>query len=229
MTYPIDVAFHSADGGCITINTGSVDRQRDRVFPRGARLDNYMINPVVQWGHEYRQPWATIGRTVKLEVSDDGIEAEFELRGAANDADPQNIVRLLWDGGWVRTASIGFRSFQWDENELGGVDHMEWELLEWSLVPIPANQEAIRRVAKALNNETPSNAIVERAGRVLSAANEQALHEAIRLVQGVLDQQSDAGAPAGAPAGAERLDARVIEAINAYVSAIYRRKEPSHE
>ena len=36
-------------------------------------------------------------------------------------------------------------------NEFGGNDITAWELLEWSLVPIPANQDALRLAAKALD------------------------------------------------------------------------------
>lgn len=147
-------------GGKIRINTASIDRDRDRVFPDGAQIGNYMKNPVVQWGHNYFDPWATIGKTTVLDLTPEFIDATFELRPPANEADPQNIVLLLWAGGWVRTASIGFSpwgepdgqalGFHGRENEFGGLDFMKWELLEWSLVPIPANQDALRLAAKAL-------------------------------------------------------------------------------
>lgn len=153
----IKVLEQKETGGRILINTGAVDRDKDRVFPTGAQIDNYLLNPVVQWGHNYRDPWATIGKTTSLEISEDGIVAEFELRPAANDADPQNVILLLWNGGFVRTASIGFIPIDAVENEHGGRDFAPWELLEWSLVPIPANQEALRLAIKGLEaSETPS-------------------------------------------------------------------------
>ena len=151
-TFDVEVVDKSDDGGRVIISTAVVDRQLDRVMPLGARTENYLKNPVVQYGHNYRDPWATVGRTDRLEISTDrGIEAEFTLRPAANEADPQNIVRLLWAGGWIRAASIGFNP-NWDHatpNEHGGLDFNEWELLEWSLVPIPANQEALRLAVRA--------------------------------------------------------------------------------
>jgi HK97 family phage prohead protease len=152
-TFEIKVLSGSDKGGRILINTGSVDRDRDRVMPSGMKVENYTRNPVVQWGHNYRDPWATVGKTTKLDVTPDGIVAEFELRPAANDQDPQNIVRLLWEGGWVRTASIGFIPTQGKQNAEGGMDFSEWELLEWSLVPIPANQDALRLAVKGFNEE----------------------------------------------------------------------------
>lgn len=135
------------NGGRIRINTAGFDRDRDRVFPRGAKLENYLKNPVVQYGHNYRDPWATIGRTNELLVTDEYIEADFDLRPAANDNDPQSIVLLLWNGNWIKAASIGFMPDENKENvknDAGGIDFWSWQLLEWSLVSIPSNQDALR-------------------------------------------------------------------------------------
>ena len=150
-TFTAEIQQKGDAGGRIVISTAGCDRDRDRVMSRGAVLENYLKNPVVMWGHSYGAPADVIGRTVNLDVQDGGIAADFELRPAANDQDPQNIVRLLWDGGWVRTASIGFRPIEMQPNEFGGNDITAWELLEWSLVPIPANQDALRLAAKALD------------------------------------------------------------------------------
>lgn len=149
-TFAAEVVEKAAGGGQIRISTAGIDRDRDRVICRGAQADNYLRNPVVQWGHGYYEPWQTIGRTTDLQIGESEIVASFELRPAANDQDPQNIVKLLWDGGWVNTASIGFNPLEWVDNEFGGKDITRWELLEWSLVPIPANQDALRLAAKAL-------------------------------------------------------------------------------
>lgn len=148
----ITVKEATPNGGSITISTPTLDRDRDHVMPLGARIDNYMKNPVVQWGHNYFEPWATIGKTTALKVSAEGIDAEFVLRDPVNDTDPQNIVKLLWAQGFIKAASIGFNPNQEEitENDEGGLDFNDWELLEWSLVPVPANQEALRNSVKAL-------------------------------------------------------------------------------
>ncbi len=156
-TFTAEIQQKGDAGGRIIISTAGCDRDRERVMSRGAVLENYLKNPVVMWGHSYGAPADVIGRTVSLDVQDGGIAADFELRPAANDQDPQNIVRLLWDGGWVRTASIGFRPIEMQPNEFGGNDITAWELLEWSLVPIPANQDALRLAAKALDMDPAEN------------------------------------------------------------------------
>jgi hypothetical protein len=146
----IEVLAKTATGGRIRINTASFDRDGDRVFPAGAQVDDYMLNPVVQWGHNYKDPWATIGRTISMEISNDAIDVEFEFRPAANEHDPQNIILLLWEGGWVRTSSVGFKPLTYKANA-SGFDFLTWGLLEWSLVPIPSNQDALRLAVKGLD------------------------------------------------------------------------------
>jgi HK97 family phage prohead protease len=150
-TCTVKVLSKTKNGGRILISTADVDRDRDRVIPTGVSTENYRKNPVVQWGHNYQDPWSTIGKTTKLDVSPEGITAEFELRPAANEQDPQNVVRLLWEGGWIKAASIGFipNAAKTKANDLGGSDFGESELLEWSLVPIPANQSALALAVKA--------------------------------------------------------------------------------
>ena len=148
-TFDVEIVEKRDNGGRIMISTGSYDRDNDRVIPGGGKFTNYLKNPVVQYGHNYREPWATVGRTTKLEITKTGIIADFDLRPAASESDPQNIVLLLWNGDWVRTASIGFSPIKREDNEREGIDFAEWELLEWSIVPIPSNQEALRQAVKA--------------------------------------------------------------------------------
>lgn len=188
-SFEIKVIEKSADGGRIQITTGGVDRDKDRVMPMGGRLENYLKNSVVQWSHIYSEPFATIGRSDSLEVNADGIVASFTLRPAANDQDPQNIVRLLWEGGWVKTASIGFIPIRADSNDFGGLDFHEWELLEWSLTPVPSQPAAIALAEKQYPAAFKSyQAEIEKRGRVLSAANEAKIKQAHENLGAVLEQ-----------------------------------------
>lgn len=190
------------DGGRIIINTASVDRDRDRVLPSGAAVEDYLRNPIVQWGHNYRDPWATVGKTTSLDKDVSGLIADFELRPAANEQDPQNIIRLLWEGEWIRTASIGFIPREGKPNELGGTDFGAWDLLEWSLVPIPSNQDALRLAVKGLTGSTTGTddlpemwtpALPEqKRGRVLSAKNQQRIESARDALNEVLAQLEQA-------------------------------------
>jgi len=177
-------------GGAIRISAPTLDRDADRVLPGGARLDAYLRNPVVQWGHAYSEPWQTIGRTTDLSVTEaGGLDAIFELREPAHDADPQHIVRALWEQRFINAASIGFKPAAAVPNDFGGVDFTSWELLEWSLVPIPANRESLRLAFDAY--PLAAKAYTAKAGRVLSKANEAKLRSVYHAIGAVLEQLAD--------------------------------------
>jgi len=142
----------------MVVNTGAVDRERDRVLPSGAELDNYRANPVIMYGHNYRDPWALIGRAAEIQTGPESIRIRPELREPASESDPMHIIRALWDSGLLKAASIGFNPLEWEQNDVGGYDYTRWELLENSLVPIPANQEALRLAVKAIEGD----AIIDR-------------------------------------------------------------------
>ncbi len=145
------------EDGWMVASTPGVDRDRDRVLPFGADLTNFAKNPIMMFGHNYEDPWSIIGRAADTMVGADGVRFRPELRQPANDADPMNIIRLLWEQDLLRAASIGFNPMEWKENEFGGRDFTRWELLEISLVPIPANADALRLAAKAVNaDEAPT-------------------------------------------------------------------------
>lgn len=148
ITKTLDVT-QSSDGWIIA-STPAPDRDRDRVMPLGGDLSNYLKNPVVMFGHNYWEPWALIGRAAEMQTDASGIRFRPELREPANESDPMHVIRALWDQNLLRAASIGFMPIESRENELGGRDFLKWELLEISLVPVPANQEAIRMAVKAL-------------------------------------------------------------------------------
>lgn len=175
--------------GAIRITTPSLDRDRDRVMPLGGVLDAYRKNPIVQWGHQYTEPWQTIGRTTDISVTPDGIDVLFELRDPVNAMDPMHIIRQLWNEKLINTASIGFRPLEAKPNEDGGLDFTSWELFEWSLVPIPANRDAVRLMSATKSAKDQ----FFKAGRVLSKANEARLREAYDAIGSVLEQLGDDG------------------------------------
>jgi hypothetical protein len=187
----LQVTEKKADGGRIIISTGEVDRDKDRVFPQGAKIENYMRSPVVLFGHNYFDPWSLIGQTNSLEVNETGIVAEFSFREPANEADPMHIIRSLWDQGILKAASIGFRPETMVPNDFGGLDFVSWELLEFSLVHVPANQSALRLAAKdhpkALQSYTKAIEEHQKRGARHSAKDQE-------RIQAVHDHAVDLGA-----------------------------------
>ena len=129
----------------------------------GVSFENYMKNPVVLWAHAHGVNLFSSGtpaggipvaKTLEIGHDDEGrIVTDFQF----NSNDPfASRIENAWKGGVIHAASIGFlptkvseledapqgsRSFRIDEADL----------VEWSFVPIPADPDAVREVAHALN------------------------------------------------------------------------------
>jgi HK97 family phage prohead protease len=126
-----------------TITTNTPDRAGDRVLASGARLANFWRNPAVLFGHDYHT--LPVGKATALTPTDTSLRASW--RWLANDPFADR-VRNAWDQGVLRATSIGFLPITSVPNGKG-YDHTAWELLEFSIVPVPANPEAVRTL-KAL-------------------------------------------------------------------------------
>jgi HK97 family phage prohead protease len=130
----------SADGEAeMLVSNAAVDREGDRIMPEGCDAAGYLKNPVILFGHDFRS--IPIGSCTGLDVSKAGIRARWKWN--AEDELGGRVMRA-WNGGFIRSASIGFIPKAGRPNDVGGVDISKWELLEISLVPIPANAEAVR-------------------------------------------------------------------------------------
>lgn len=196
------------EGDWIVGSTPSPDRDQDRVIPSGIDVSNFQKNPTLFFGHNYSDPWALIGKVAEFSIGGDGLKFRPELRNPVNDSDPMTIIKSLWDSGLLRAASIGFIPKSGKQNELGGTDFTSIELLEISIVPIPANQEALRLSMKALDATHDAmlfdsdgkmymskeflargvEAPEQKRGRVLSSSNETKLRNAYESIGEVLAQ-----------------------------------------
>ena len=119
------------------ISTPDPDRDNDVVMITGWRLENYRRNPVVLWAHDYHA--LPIGRAIDVRIEGRALVATVEF---AEHQQAVEVMRLV-DGGFLRATSVGFRPLRFELNERGGVDYYEQELLEFSIVPVPANPEAL--------------------------------------------------------------------------------------
>lgn len=134
------------------ISTDIVDRENEVLVPKGVKLDNYLKNPTVLWVHDYRgtpvgsakKHWVKVGRRF--------IKAKWEWA----DTEKAQEIRKLWDGDFLNAVSVGFlpadngshpptteeikRRPEWAAAKR---IYDDWELLEFSIVPVPANPEAL--------------------------------------------------------------------------------------
>lgn len=160
------------DPGAMTakflISTMRVDRDGDIMVPQGCKktLHEYEKNPVVFFGH--KSNGLPIGRTVCLDVRDDhGIYAMAKFHGETQES--EDVYKLI-ECGELRCASIGFFPTlgevlePMDDSELRknevlfqpwrAFKFLEWNLLEWSVVGIPANADCLAiRLAKGFGGK----------------------------------------------------------------------------
>lgn len=147
------------------ISTEAVDRQGDIVVAAGVKLENYLKNPVVLFGHNYYSAEAVVGRALEVEpIPGKGVRARWQF-APANVSEDADQIRRLWAGGFLNATSIGFmpvgepvRRTNAEGESDGGFIFPEWELLEFSIVPVPANQEALRLALKAMGGKPPEPA-----------------------------------------------------------------------
>ena len=148
-------ARQSEDGSPhrMVIAANEVSRNGDELNLRGVSFKNYRKNPVVLWSHD---SWGgiPIAKTLKIGHDDHGrIEADFQFNSGDDFA---ARVENGWNNGFIRSASIRYLPTKVVEvrNEEGRVERLrveESELLEWSLVPVPADPDSVRAAARALN------------------------------------------------------------------------------
>ncbi|WP_188263273.1 HK97 family phage prohead protease, partial [Azospirillum tabaci] len=77
----------------------------------------------------------------------DGKALHSTCQFATKDENPfADMVYRLVIGGYLNATSVGFRPLKWSWNEERGswaIDYTEQELLEYSVVPVPANPDAL--------------------------------------------------------------------------------------
>ena len=145
----------------VTIAANDRARTAPELDLDGLRFDNYRRNPVVMWAHDSvgRSPSGglPIGRTLSISrAPEGGIVAEFEF--LEDDAFAQRI-RNAWDKGFLQAASISWLPLESVPAEGGVLRDTRAELLEWSIVSVPADPDALReshrRMLHSLLDEQP--------------------------------------------------------------------------
>ena len=126
------------------ITTVEPDRAGDIVVPKGLRnVEEYLANPVVLWAHN-RTNVPPIGTCEWLDIQPTRVVAE--TRFAQNVRFAEDVFRL-YEQGVLKGWSIGFiphRSYRLpDRDGKRGVRVEDWELFEYSAVPIPENPGAL--------------------------------------------------------------------------------------
>jgi HK97 family phage prohead protease len=124
------------------ISSSNPDRDKDVIEVGGWHFENYNKNPVVLFGHNYRSLPVATGSPPRVEG--DKVLSDADFAATKSDAFAET-VRQYVKAKVLRASSVGFDPLKWMFNEQRcGYDFVEQELLEWSIVPVPANAEALQ-------------------------------------------------------------------------------------
>jgi HK97 family phage major capsid protein/HK97 family phage prohead protease len=129
------------------MSDASVDRMGDVIEPGGWQLENFRRNPVALFGHN---PDAPIGTWRDVSVEGGELRGRLELMPAVSER--LRELHAAVAAGVLRAVSVGFRPIEFEALEgskRGGLRFSQVELVECSLVSVPANPNALA-VAKAL-------------------------------------------------------------------------------
>lgn len=125
----------------------TVDRLGDVIALDGWQLGNFRKNPIALFGHDSR---FVVGKWINVGVRDGALRGTLELLPAVSERLREIDSALA--AGVLRAVSVGFRAIAVEPIEgsnVGGLRFTKTELVECSLVAVPANPNALA-VAKAL-------------------------------------------------------------------------------
>ena len=152
----VEARDHVGDGVYrVTIAANERVRQPPELDFDGLSTENYARNPVVMWAHDVsgRSPSGglPIGRTLRLQKREGGrLVVDFEF---LSDDPFAGRVRNAWDRGFLRAASISWLPLAGGPTLEGRWRDERSELLEWSIVPVPADPDALRQAHKRMLDE----------------------------------------------------------------------------
>jgi len=130
--------------------TEDVDRSGDVIVADGGDFKNYSKNPLFLWAHDHAGMTLPIGKALDV-TKISGVGADFKIQFDAKDPFAMEVYRKYKDG-YLHAVSVGIIAHK-AERRLDAegepmwppaYKYLEWELLELSGVPIPANPNALR-------------------------------------------------------------------------------------
>lgn len=138
----IDDAARTISGIASTVTP---DRMLDVVEPDGAE---YVLPVPLLMGHDHDAP---IGNVTAIRGTGTGLTIKAQLAPAGVSERIDEAWRMV-KSGVLRGLSIGFRPLESEPLKTGGRRFKRWELMELSVVAVPANREASITEIKALDS-----------------------------------------------------------------------------
>lgn len=135
-------------------STPRTDRHGESVDIKGWDLKNFKKNPVLLWAHDHSIP--AIGVAKRVWVSD----GKLMFKGVWQEVtDMGRAAKKLVEDGIINSFSVGFLP-----SEMDGNTYTKQELLEISLVNVPANPDAMMLAYKVLKADGVKDKVIEDIG-----------------------------------------------------------------
>jgi HK97 family phage major capsid protein/HK97 family phage prohead protease len=140
------VALAAGDPLTFVLSDATKDRMGDVIDPKGWQLDNFRSNPMALFNHNSSFP---IGTWEDVKVQGGRLVGKLKLAARGTSDRIDEIISLV-EQGILRAVSVGFSPIERKPLDDGGIKFTKQELLETSLVSIPANPAAVQ-LAKSLH------------------------------------------------------------------------------
>jgi HK97 family phage prohead protease len=133
------------------LSDDSTDRMGDTIQVTGWDLTNFKENPIALWAHAATRP---IGRWVDVRVVGNKLMGKLVFADAGT-SPMIDEIRSLVEQRILKTVSVGFNPLDAEpirdpKGKMTGFNFIKQELLEVSLVAVPANPNAVA-VARSLH------------------------------------------------------------------------------
>jgi HK97 family phage prohead protease len=196
------------------VSTPEVDRYGTIIVPSGIDYTSYLNNPIVLAQHD-SDDWP-IGKCLGFAMNGENLEATLQFHRITEEACE---VADLVSAGYVRAVSVGIIPIESEEQTIDGkriTVYTKSELVEFSVVSIPANREALIKKSIKLKLETIFNKL-KKVTRMLTPEQTQAITENflpilqdaaltyLRDELGIAEEEAMAAAEAGTMAAAEAM------------------------
>jgi HK97 family phage prohead protease len=151
------------------LSTPSVDREGDDIAAEGWDIRQYLANPVVLFAHAHQE--LPVGKALSTWVEGSRLQARDQF-ATAEEYPFADTVYCLLKGGYLNACSVGFNPKEWTQaaNRENGISFLKQELLEHSVVPVPAHPDALVVARSKGINTAPMRAWAENALDLLNAA-----------------------------------------------------------
>lgn len=158
------------------VSTDAWDAHGERINIEGIDLKDYKKNPVVLWGHDgFNLP---IAKATKIWKEGNKLmaRAQFYLK----DEFPTKVYNYILDG-YLNAVSIGGQIEEWGHD---GLTVSKMVMKEFSVVSIPANQEALV-TAKSFdgNQKAELNGLARLYARKVLTSGDNELEQTIKVLK----------------------------------------------